>query len=229
MRTLHGYAALSVLASVMIASPALCQKKSDGPAPSLFAKFGVSRPEWPGKTSDPGAETNALVTPLNATKQFGTIIFDKNSSVGTANDCIGGQQSPAAPYLIPVWPTYITVFSETFRTGHASTVLFWVFSGQANIYKNANPDGIYLRCTVTQGVNSFACPGTGFEPALLTNVNVPAGTGLYPGLVSMVSQQGTVTGLAENTDTILKIELTTGNQEASNRNVFCYGVLTAQF
>lgn len=233
MRTLHRYATLAILASGVIASPALCQKRPDGPAPNLFAKFGVSREEWPAeeKTAQrPGVVTSGLVTAATATKQFGTVIFDKDSPVAApSSDCIGGLQVPAAPYPIPVWPQYVTVFSETFRTGHASTVLHWAFSGQANIYKNAAPDGIYIRCTVTQGAVSLACPGTGFEPALLTNVNVPDQLGLYPGIVSMVTQQGTVTGLTENADTTLTLELTTGNAVASNRNVFCYSTLTAQF
>ena len=100
---------------------------------------------------------------------------------------------------------YVTVFDSDFTTTQGSDRLVVALNGQAVIFGgNAAgfADSIFLKCTVTQGSTTTACPTTASEPAIVQQVDTPT---RVPQLV-FFSYTGSLQ-VARNTATNVKIEV----------------------
>lgn len=193
-------------------SPLLAQTRISEKGPrtepsSLFDAVGFNAPEIPlTKKCSNSDEAPFSSLRAEATRLPQAAVTTAMSSLPPglwASDSLSTAVRPAQ------YPSFSSLFSETFTSGLASTRVFinlWAWVSVPTTTSGIR-DGVFLSCTVTQGSTITACPGTSNGPALLTQVS-PAASG--PGGQGL-SIQGSYIGavsISANTSTTVDIKIT---------------------
>jgi hypothetical protein len=116
------------------------------------------------------------------------------------------QQLPGDCVSVGTSGAYATVFDSDFVTTQGSDRLMIVLNGQAVILGGNTvsfSDSLFLKCTVTQGSITTACPATANEPAIVQQINtIPT----RAAQLIFFSYAGSLQ-VAKNTATNVKIEV----------------------
>jgi hypothetical protein len=206
--------------SLTVCLPAQAQTRGGGGrmVTSKAQVSGVTNPERcllpSGCTEESAQDAPKTLAPLGVPIPDGS--FYKASVIWSY------QQLPSDCVALVPGGAYATVFDSDFTTTQGSDRLTIVVNGQATILGGNNvgfADSIYLKCTVTQGVISTACPTTPNEPAIVQQVNTAP---TRVGQIGFFSYTGSLQ-VAKNTLTNVKIEVSTWNTAGQ----ICYaGMLT---
>lgn len=204
--------------TLMVAGGAMAQGRLVGPPKTDTSGIGAtSEFDLFGRTNGPEAMAGleACVQPSACTFSFcEEDVWAMNLRSGASN-CFSSINN-----------TFRTIVDRTFTPEAGTEYLSITLTGQASVSNavvGTDRHGLTLECTVFQGSNQIACPGTTALPFLVAQTFLSSPSGARTGATSYVSYHGTVK--LDNDDEEVRVLIRVRSSDPSNTVIggFCYG------